>query len=124
MTIKIDENLQKVVTVFKLTGNYATTGHLVKETGLSRPTVTKRLDRLDSANCTEYVHESTGFRRLVRDPRDDKTMEVAGDTNANVASARSLLNDFEEASLEEQHGILAHAISELENAQRNLQNNG
>ncbi|MFC6734763.1 MarR family transcriptional regulator [Halolamina salina] len=46
-----------------------TTGALVDFTGLSRPTVTKRLDRLYAADCVEYLHEPTALWRLVEDPR-------------------------------------------------------
>lgn len=46
----------------------------------------------------------------------------ADEAAANVSAARSLLSDFEDVSLEEQHGILQHAVNELENAQRELPN--
>jgi len=42
------------------------------------------------------------------------------DADASVANARALLQDFEDVSIEEQHGAIEHAIAELENARRNL----
>lgn len=70
MPVKVDRNLEKVLKVFQEYGN-VTTGFIVDETGLSRPTVTKRLDRLYAADCVEYLHEPTALWRLKRDPRDD-----------------------------------------------------
>jgi len=42
------------------------------------------------------------------------------DADAAVANARSLLDDFEDVSVEEQHGAIEHAIAELRNARRAL----
>lgn len=71
MTLKMDAKMDDVLDVFVSTDGYATTGHLVTETGVSRPTVTKRLDRLHAGGYIEYVHEPTAFWRLLEDPRDD-----------------------------------------------------
>ena len=68
--LEIDATMADVLDVFVETDGYATTGYLVDETGVSRPTVTKRLDKLYTADCVEYVHEPTAFWRLKRDPRE------------------------------------------------------
>ncbi len=73
MTLKIDQLMDDVLDVFASTDGYATTGFLVDETASTRPTVTKRLDRLRAADCIEYVHEPTAFWRLVDDPRETDT---------------------------------------------------
>jgi DNA-binding Lrp family transcriptional regulator len=70
MPVKVDENTKLVLEEFQNKGNL-TTGALVEFTSLSRPTVTKRLDRLHAADCIEYLHEPTALWRLVQDPRDD-----------------------------------------------------
>lgn len=70
MPIKMDEVMEAVLDAFAETGGYGTTGYLVDMAGSTRPTVTKRLDRLYAAECIEYVHEPTAFWRLVEDPRD------------------------------------------------------
>ena len=70
MPVKMDEMMQGVLDVFVATDGYATTGYLVDELESTRPTVTKRLDRLFAANCVEYVHEPTAFWRLLDDPRE------------------------------------------------------
>jgi Mn-dependent DtxR family transcriptional regulator len=67
--LKIDDTMRDVIDVFVATDGYATTGYLVDEAGSTRPTVTKRLDRLHAAGCVEYVHEPTAFWRLLNDPR-------------------------------------------------------
>jgi len=64
--------MDRVLGVFRAYGN-CTTGFLVDETNLSRPTVSKRLDRLHAAENIEYLHENTALWRLVSDPRDDGT---------------------------------------------------
>jgi len=69
MPLKIDENTNEVIDQFVAKGNL-TTGALVDFTGLSRPTVTKRLDRLHAAEHIEYLHESTALWRLINDPRE------------------------------------------------------
>lgn len=69
MALKIDENTEKVIEEFVEKGNL-TTGALVEFTNLSRPTVTKRLDRLHAAEHIEYLHEPTALWRLVDDPRN------------------------------------------------------
>ena len=69
MTLKIDENTEKVIDEFLERGNL-TTGAIVDFTNLSRPTITKRLDRLHAANCVEYLHKPTALWRLIEDPRD------------------------------------------------------
>lgn len=42
------------------------------------------------------------------------------EAEAAVQNARSFLTDFEDESLEVQHGTIEHAISELQNAKRAL----
>ena len=69
MALPIDDSLESVLDVFVSTDGYATTGYVVDETELTRPTVNKRLDRLRVADCIEYVHEPTAFWRLTSDPR-------------------------------------------------------
>lgn len=69
MPLKIDENTNKVIDEFIDKGNL-TTGAIVEFTNLSRPTVTKRLDRLYAASCIEYLHEPTALWRLIEDPRE------------------------------------------------------
>ena len=68
MPLRIDENTERVLEEFVSRGNL-TTGALVDFTGLSRPTITKRLDRLHAAGCIEYLHEPTALWRLLEDPR-------------------------------------------------------
>jgi DNA-binding MarR family transcriptional regulator len=68
--LRIDENMERVLAAFDENDGCATTGYLVEQSGLSRPTVTKRLDRLHAAECIEYVHETTALWRLVDDPRE------------------------------------------------------
>lgn len=74
MGLRIDEKTDDVLDVLARHG-YATTGMLVDETGYSRPTVTKRLDRLHAAEKIEYVHEPTALWRLVGDPREDDNQD-------------------------------------------------
>lgn len=45
---------------------------------------------------------------------------MTDDATQYVANARALLHDFEDISLEEQHGSIKHALAELENARRQL----
>ena len=70
MPLKIDENTERVLDEFVDKGNL-TTGALVDFTDLSRPTVTKRLDRLYAAEYVEYLHEPTALWLLIEDPRED-----------------------------------------------------
>lgn len=70
MPLKIDDNTERVIDQFVKKGNL-TTGALVEFTNLSRPTVTKRLDRLHAAECIEYLHEPTALWHLVEDPRSE-----------------------------------------------------
>jgi DNA-binding MarR family transcriptional regulator len=70
MPLKVDENTKKVLDEFVQKGNL-TTGALVEFTELSRPTVTKRLDRLHAAGCIEYLHEPTALWKLLKDPRSE-----------------------------------------------------
>lgn len=63
--------MEDVLDIFAATDGYATTGYLVDELDSTRPTVTKRLDRLHAADKIEYVHEPTAFWRLLEDPRED-----------------------------------------------------
>jgi biotin operon repressor len=71
MALPIDDALEDVLEVFLATDGYATTGYLVDKTGLTRPTINKRLDRLRVADCIEYVHEPTAFWQLKNDPREE-----------------------------------------------------
>lgn len=50
------------------------------------------------------------------------TNSEIGRAEQNVASARAMLADFEDESLEVKHGSLKHAIEELKNARRALPN--
>jgi len=70
MPVKVDDNTEKVLDEFTKKGNL-TTGALVDFTNLSRPTVTKRLDRLHAADYIEYLHEPTALWHLVDDPREN-----------------------------------------------------
>jgi len=70
MTLRMDAKMRDVLDAFTRTDGYATTGYLVAETDVSRPTVSKRLDRLYAADCIEYVHEPTAFWQLLNDPRE------------------------------------------------------
>lgn len=69
MALRVDPLMAEIVELFETEGNL-TTGALVDMTGKSRATVTKRLDKLRTADCIEYVHEPTGLHRLVSDPRE------------------------------------------------------
>lgn len=71
MALKRDGMMESVLDVFVNSDGYATTGYLVEETESTRPTVTKRLDRLHAAECIKYVHEPTAFWRLNADPREN-----------------------------------------------------
>jgi DNA-binding MarR family transcriptional regulator len=68
MPLRIDANTEKVIAAFVSHGNL-TTGALMEFTGLSRPTVTKRLDRLYAPEYVEYLHGPTALWRLTADPR-------------------------------------------------------
>jgi len=70
MTLRVDGKMEDVLDVLTRHG-YATTGMLVDETGYSRPTVTKRLDKLHAAEKIGYVHEPTALWRLAEDPREN-----------------------------------------------------
>ena len=70
MGVRLDEKMEKVLDVFQQHG-YATTGYLHDETGITRPTLAKRLDQLYAADCIEYIHEPTAFWKLIEDPRED-----------------------------------------------------
>lgn len=71
MPIKMDDVMESVLDAFAETDGYGTTGYIVEKSGSTRPTVTKRLDRLYAAGCLEYVHEPTAFWRLTEDPREE-----------------------------------------------------
>lgn len=71
MGLRIDDRTAAVLDVLR-DHRYATTGMLVEETGMTRPTLSKRLDRLHSAGVIEYVHEPTALWRLVEDPRPEE----------------------------------------------------
>lgn len=69
MGLEIDEKTDAVLNAFKRYGT-ATTGFLVDETGLTRPTLSKRLSLLQAVDAIEYVHEPTAWWKLNEDPRD------------------------------------------------------
>jgi len=68
MGINVDDKMETVLELFR--EGRCTTGYLVDETGFSRPTVTKRLDRLRAGDHVEYVHEPTALQELVDDPAE------------------------------------------------------
>jgi len=74
MGLRIDNRMEDVLDVLSAHG-YATTGMLIDETGMTRPTMAKRLDRLHAAGSIEYVHEPTALWRLVDDPRKSESEE-------------------------------------------------
>ena len=69
MALEVDEKMDEVLDVMSEHG-YATTGMITDRTGYSRPTVTKRLDKLKAADCIDYVHKPTALWELLNDPRD------------------------------------------------------
>jgi len=71
MAPRIDDKTEMVLDAFQTRG-YATTGYLLKETGLISATLTRKLGRLHTAGCIEYLHEPTAFWELVEDPREDR----------------------------------------------------
>ena len=73
--LEIDDTMADILEVFVRTDGYATTGYLTDEVGVSRPTISKRLDRLYAAGCIDYVHRPTAFWRLNRDPRGETVSE-------------------------------------------------
>jgi len=76
MGVRLDATTRAVLGAFDQTDGYGTTGYLVSESGKSRPTVTKRLDRLKAADHIEYVHAPTAFWQLVDDPREEADDDV------------------------------------------------
>ena len=72
MGLRIDDRMEDVLDTLAERG-YATTGMLIDETGMTRPTLAKRLDRLHAAGAIEYVHEPTALWRLVEDPRGGRS---------------------------------------------------
>jgi len=70
MALRVDPLMDEMLDLFAEEGNL-TTGALVDMTEKSRATVTKRLDKLRTAEAIEYVHKNTGLHRLVKDPRED-----------------------------------------------------
>ncbi len=71
MPVRTDEIMNRILNAFHETDGYATTGYLVDAANSTRPTVTKRLDRLYAGDCIEYIHEPTAFWRLKEDPRNN-----------------------------------------------------
>jgi DNA-binding MarR family transcriptional regulator len=69
MTLRVDEKMESVLETLAERG-FATTGMLIDETDLTRPTLAKRLDKLHAAGAIEYVHEPTALWELVDDPRE------------------------------------------------------
>jgi len=78
MGVRLDEPTRAVLESFDKLGGFGTTGYPVDESGRSRPTVTKRLDRLKAADHIEYAHRPTALWRLIDDPRDTEQSD-AGD---------------------------------------------
>ena len=70
VTLRIDPMMHDVLDVFVSNDGYATTGYLVDELDSTRPTITKRLDKLHAAGKIEYRHEPTAFWYLLEDPRE------------------------------------------------------
>jgi len=68
MALRIDDNTEKILDELAENGNL-TSGAIADFTDLSRPTVTRHLDRLRTADAIEYLHEPTALWRLVDDPR-------------------------------------------------------
>jgi len=75
MALQIDDLTEEVLDTLGEHG-YATTGMLVDETGMTRPTLSKRLDRLHAAGVIEYLHEPTALWMLIRDPREQSEEET------------------------------------------------
>lgn len=71
MALRTDKTMGDVLDVIA-EYDCATTGYIVDETGYSRPTVSKRLDRLHAAGCIEYLHEPTALWVLIEDPREEQ----------------------------------------------------
>jgi hypothetical protein len=69
----------------------------------------------DSEQRTQTEPEDAGTDAGVIDTDEPQPEAVTA-----IQNARSLLRDFEEVSVEERHGVIKHAIDELENAQRRL----
>jgi len=70
MPLRIDDKTEEVLDVLAEHG-YATTGMIVDHTGYSRPTVSKRLDQLYTADHIRYLHKPTALWMLVSDPRNE-----------------------------------------------------
>jgi hypothetical protein len=68
MGLRVDSLMDEVLD--HLAEGRATTGALTDWTDSTRATVTKRLDKLKSADCIEYAHEPTALWVMVDDPRD------------------------------------------------------
>lgn len=74
MGLRIDTQMADVLDVLAEHG-FATTGMIVDRSGYSRPTVSKRLDRLYAAGAIEYEHEPTALWQLIDDPREGPSDE-------------------------------------------------
>lgn len=70
MPLRIDERMESVLDAFEREGDM-TTGMLVDETGMTRPTLKSRLDQLAAAGCIDYKHEATALWTLIEDPREN-----------------------------------------------------
>jgi len=70
MALRIEENTEKILDELVENGNL-TSGAIADFTGLSRPTVSRHLDRLRTAEAIEYLHEPTALWRLKEDPRGE-----------------------------------------------------
>jgi DNA-binding IclR family transcriptional regulator len=71
MALRIGDKTEMVLDAFQ-DHDYATTGYLLEETGVTSPTLSRKLGLLHTAGCIEYVHEPTAFWELVEDPREDR----------------------------------------------------
>jgi len=70
MALRIDDNTEKILDEFVENGNL-TSGAIADFTDLSRPTVSRHLDRLRTAEAIEYLHEPTALWQLEKDPRNE-----------------------------------------------------
>jgi len=71
--LRVDPLMDEILN--HLVDGRATTGALVDWTETTRATVTKRLDKLKSADCIEYAHKPTALWVIVDDPRDTEATD-------------------------------------------------
>jgi DNA-binding MarR family transcriptional regulator len=113
MALRIDATMDDVLTVIAEHG-YATTGMIVDETGYSRPTVSKRLDKLFAAEYIEYVHEPTALWRLVADPRETETGDAT--TPAFLDPEGADVTEFIESIPEEKKEDIIDSVEAVESS--------